>query len=235
MLQVQGIRCAYGMGGVLDGMDLHVDRGEMVAMLGRNGMGKTSLVRCILGMEPPRLTAGTITLDGTPLQGMPSHEIARAGIGLVPQGRHVFGSLTVEENLTVMARGHTGDGAWTVERIYDFFPRLAERRRHLARNLSGGEQQMAAIARALMTNPRLLVMDEASEGLAPTVLREIRDRLEALKGGNLAVFFVEQNVNLAKALADRIYLLGGYGRIVWEGTPRGFEDAGPVKREHLGI
>lgn len=236
MLRVAGLRCAYTTGPVLAGIDLHVEEGELVGLLGRNGMGKTSLVRCVMGLTPPQVTAGSISFDGQELTGLKRHEIARLGLGLVPQGRHVFGSLTVVENLTVIARtgGETAD-PWTVDRVFDFFPRLAERRRHRAKNLSGGEQQMLAIGRALMTNPTMLVMDEASEGLAPAVLQVIKERLLALRESGLGVFFVEQNVGMAKALADRIYLLGSEGVIAWEGTPAEFEEAEAVKREHLGV
>ena len=235
MLRVRSVRCAYTTGQVLDGADLEVEDGEVVGLLGRNGMGKTSLVRCILGMTPPRVTDGSITYRGEELRGTRSHEVARHGIGLVPQGRHVFGSLTVAENLTVTARGHNGSGSWTTDRVYELFPRLGERRGQRARTLSGGEQQMLAIARALMTNPTLLVMDEASEGLAPSVLRDIRDRLLELKGSGLSVLLVEQNLGLAVALSDRLYLLGGNGRIVWGGSPDELERSPVVKREHLGV
>src|SRR5690606_32059476 len=156
-----GLRCSYATGRVLDGIDLHVADGELVGLLGRNGMGKTSLVRCLMGLGPPHITDGSITYRERETTGLKSYEIARLGLGLVPQGRHVFGSLTVLENLTVTARtaGHS-EASWTVDRVFDFFPRLAERRQQRARNLSGGEQQMLAIGRALMTNPSMLVMDE---------------------------------------------------------------------------
>jgi len=236
MLEVAGVCCAYDMGPVLNGVDLAVAEGEIVALLGRNGMGKTSLVRCILGLRPPAVTAGTISYRGRTMTALDSHTIARCGLGLVPQGRRVFGSLTVSENLSVTARGQSGrSDAWTSRRIFELFPRLAERRRHLARNLSGGEQQMLAIGRALMTNPSLLVMDEASEGLAPSVLIELRDQLHGLRGGELSVLLVEQNARLAASLADRLCVLGGDGTIVWSGSPASFDADDAHVHDHLGV
>src|SRR5690606_21332382 len=202
------------------GLDVAVHEGECVALLGRNGMGKTTLVRAMSGLTPPQVTAGTVRLAGKDITTAARHEIARAGLGLVPQGRRVFGSLTVEENLTVVAckNGSARGERWTVQRVFEFFPRLAERQRSQARTLSGGEQQMLAIGRALMTNPRLLVMDEPSEGLAQIVLDVIRERLLELRRSGLSVLVAEQNVDLAVALADRIVILGESGRIVWEGS-----------------
>jgi branched-chain amino acid transport system ATP-binding protein len=235
-LEVSGIRCAYEMGPVLDGVDLTVADGEIVAVLGRNGMGKTSLVRCILGLRPPRITAGTVSYRGAELTTLASHAIARRGLGLVPQGRRVFGSLTVTENLVVTARGQrTRPGAWTSQLVFELFPRLAQRRTHLARNLSGGEQQMLAIGRALMTNPTVLVMDEASEGLAPSVLIELQERLHRLRGHELSVLLVEQNARLAASLADRLYVLGGNGTVVWSGTAASFNADDAHVHAHLGL
>jgi len=235
MLTCSDIRAAYSTATILRGIDLTVDEGEVVGMLGRNGMGKTTLIRCIAGLAPPQQTGGTITLAGDDLTGQPSHRIAQRGIGLVPQGRHIFGSLTVEENLTVAARPGRDGQDWTLDRIYEFFPRLGERRSSRGQNLSGGEQQMLAIGRALMTNPRLLLMDEPSEGLAPVVLKVIRERLMVLKEQGLAILLVEQNLGLALRLSDRVYVLGEGGRIAWEGTPDHLDAAADVKREHLGV
>lgn len=234
MLTCNDIHAAYGTAPILRGIDLTVDEGEVVGMLGRNGMGKTTLVRSIAGLSPPRLAGGRIMLAGDDLTGQPSYRLGQQGIGLVPQGRHVFGSLTVEENLTVAARSR-GDDDWTLERIYDFFPRLGERRRQRGGNLSGGEQQMLAIGRALMTNPRVLLMDEPSEGLAPVVLKVIREHLMKLKTEGLAIFLVEQNLGLALRLCDRIYVLGEGGRIAWEGDPAALDADADIKREHLGV
>jgi branched-chain amino acid transport system ATP-binding protein len=234
-LAVCGLSCAYDMGVVLDGVDLSVGDGEIVALLGRNGMGKTSLVRSILGLRPPRVTGGSITYRGDDITNLASYAIARRGVGLVPQGRRVFGSLSVAENLVVTSRGQRRPGSWSTGLVYDLFPRLAERRGHLASNLSGGEQQMLAIGRALMTNPRLLVMDEASEGLAPSVLLELGERLHRLRGAQLSVLLVEQNTTLAASLADRIYVLGGVGRVVWEGSADSFRDDDAGAHAHLGL
>ena len=236
MLKVRDVHAGYATAAVLQGVDLDVAEGEVVALLGRNGMGKSTLVRSICGMTPPMVTRGSIAVDGTDVVGQPSHAIARCGIGLVPQGRRVFGSLTVEENLTVVARG-TGSSksSWTVESVYELFPRLQERRRQWSNTLSGGEQQMLAIGRALMTNPRLLIMDEPSEGLAPAVLDLIRDRLRHLRGTGQSVLVAEQNVDLALELADTVAILGEGGRMVWTGPADDLQsDAAPIAA-HLGV
>ena len=235
MLTCTDIHAAYATATILRGIDLTVDEGEVVGILGRNGMGKTTLIRCIAGLTPPAQTSGTMTLAGEDVTNLRSHHIAQRGIGLVPQGRHIFGSLTVEENLTVAARAGRDGHDWTLERIYDFVPRLRERQASRGRNLSGGEQQMLAIGRALMTNPRLLLMDEPSEGLAPVVLKVIREHLLELKTQGLAILLVEQNLGLALRLADRLYVLGEGGRIAWHGTPDRLDAAAAVKREHLGV
>jgi branched-chain amino acid transport system ATP-binding protein len=239
MLTCTDINAAYGTAPILRGIDLTVDEGEVVGMLGRNGMGKTTLVRTIAGLSPPRLTSGRVTLAGDDVTRLPSFKISQHGVGLVPQGRHIFGSLTVEENLTVAARPGAGDGEgkhdWTLDRIYEFFPQLGDRRPQRGASLSGGEQQMLAIGRALMTNPRVLLMDEPSEGLAPVVLKVIREHLMQLKEEGLAIFLVEQNLGLALRLCDRIYVLGEGGRIAWEGTPAELDAETDVKRVHLGV
>lgn len=232
MLRIRGLRVAYGKALVLDGVDLDVEVGESVALMGRNGMGKTTLIRTISGLRPPAMLAGTIELDGVDITGWPAHRIAKAGIGLVPQGRQVFGSLTVRENLAIVPGGTE---AWTIDRVFGMFPRLGERARSVARTLSGGEQQMLAIGRALMTGPRLLLMDEPSEGLAPAVLRVIEERLQVLRESGLSVLVAEQNVDLALSLSDRVVILGEHGRIVWEGTPAALEaDPQPVHL-YLGL
>jgi branched-chain amino acid transport system ATP-binding protein len=234
LLKVTDLYCFYGTAGILRGVDLEVPDGEVTVLLGRNGMGKTSLVRSIAGMRPPRLRQGSVTWDGAELAGLPSYEIARRGLGIVPQGRHVFGSLTVRENLTVAARAPEGEGGWHLDRVLEFFPRLAERISSRGRNLSGGEQQMLAIGRALMTNPKLLLMDEPSEGLAPIVVGQIRERIEALKG-ELSILLVEQNLGLAMRVADRVNVLGESGRIVWTGAPADLDADEDAKRLHLGV
>jgi branched-chain amino acid transport system ATP-binding protein len=236
MLRVDRLQCRYGPAQVLSGVSLEVAEGEVVCLLGRNGMGKTTLVRAIAGIDPPQVVSGTVTYRDHELTGLDSFRVARAGIGYVPQGRHVFGSLTVVENLDVIARQPSdGQAAWTLDRVFEFFPRLGERQNSFARNLSGGEQQMLAIGRALMTNPTLLVMDEPSEGLAPIVLGVIRDRLLQLKGPDLSILLVEQNLGLAMSLADRVVILGTQGSIAWRGTADDLEADDEVKRQHLGV
>ena len=233
MLRLRDVHSGYATASVLRGASLQVDAGEVVALLGRNGMGKSTLVRTICGMSPPMLTGGSITLDDEEIGKLPSHVIARRGIGLVPQGRHVFGSLTVEENLVVVP--HKGPGKWSLDAVYELFPRLKERRRQWSSTLSGGEQQMLSIGRALMTNPRLLVMDEPSEGLAPAVLDLIRDRLRQLRSTGQSVLVAEQNVDLALDVADSVAILGEQGRMVWQGSVRQLRaDPAPIAR-HLGI
>lgn len=235
MLEVTDLKVSYATAQVLDGLSLSVGAGETVALLGRNGMGKTTLVRALCGLTPPTITSGTITLDGVDIGAMPTQKIAQAGVGLVPQGRRIFGSLTVEENLDVAGKRRPAEGSWTTERVYDFFPRLKERVRSQARTLSGGEQQMLAIGRALMTNPRLLIMDEPSEGLAPTILDVIEDRLQELRKTGLAVFVAEQNVDLALSLSDRVFILGEHGTVAWSGDSADLRaDSTPIHK-HLGL
>jgi branched-chain amino acid transport system ATP-binding protein len=235
MLSVKGLQSYYGTAHVLTGVDLDVHPGEVVGLLGRNGMGKTTLVRSIAGIRPPQVRQGEIRWNDEDIVDLDSWHIARRGIGLVPQGRHIFGSLTVVENLTVVARASEREDAWNVERVFEFFPRLEERKTSRGRNLSGGEQQMLAIGRALMTNPTLLLMDEPSEGLAPILLRQIRERLEQLKGTELSILLVEQNLGLALRLCDRLYVLGEGGTIAWHGTPEELDRDDDTKRRHLGV
>lgn len=237
MLIVKNIQAYYDTAHILDGTSLEVGNGEVLGLLGRNGMGKTTLVRTIAGVAPPRQTDGTITWQGEDISEMESFEIARRGIGYVPQGRRVFGSLSVVENLEVIERDsdHGIGEPWTVERVFSFFPRLEERKTSFARTLSGGEQQMLAIGRALMTNPSLLLMDEPSEGLAPVVLGVIRDTLVSLKGSGLSILLVEQNLGLALSLADRLLLMSEYGKIVWEGTPDELQADETAMSMHLGV
>lgn len=235
MLTVEGLQSFYGTAHILNGTSLHVEEGEVLALLGRNGMGKTTLVKSIARISPPQLHSGKISLAGEDVTARESFHTARLGIGYVPQGRHVFGSLTVLENLSVIARGGVnGREPWTTERVFDLFPRLAERSTARAGTLSGGEQQMLAIARALMTNPTLLLMDEPSEGLAPIVLKAIRDTLQRLKG-SMTIFLVEQNVGLAVALADRINIMATQGQIVWEGTPDELTADTTATQRYLGV
>jgi branched-chain amino acid transport system ATP-binding protein len=236
MLTVTDLHSNYDLAEILRGVNLHVDTGEVVGLLGRNGMGKTTLVHSIAGVTPPQVKKGEVTLGGEVISGLPSYQVARRGIGLVPQGRHVYGSLSVTENLKVVARGANGsENDWTVERVFDFFPRLEERADSTARTLSGGEQQMLAIGRALMTNPRLLLMDEPSEGLAPIILKVIREKMLEVKKTGLSIFLVEQSLGMALSLCDRIYILGEEGRIAWEGTPAELDADGQTKKNLLGV
>jgi len=230
MLEVRDLCAGYGLSTVLDGVHLDVPDGTFVAVLGRNGMGKTTLCRAIMGLDPPAVAAGSISYDGTELNGLPPHKVARTGIGYVPQGRHVFPTLDVVKNLTVAARG---DG-WTVDRVWEAFPRLAERRANDAGLLSGGEQQMLAIARALMTNPRLLIMDEPSEGLAPIMIEAVAEQLAELKQGSLSLLLVEQNYSLAIKLADVVYVLEN-GEVVFQGAADELEADDEVKARYLGV
>jgi branched-chain amino acid transport system ATP-binding protein len=234
MLKVADLESSYGEAKVLRGMSLEVAEGGVVALLGRNGMGKTSLCRSVMSLSPPQVRAGSILYRDAELTRLQPHQVARVGIGYVPQGRHVFPSLDVVENLTMSARDAGNGSGWDLDRVWDMFPRLAERKRHGAGQLSGGEQQMVAIARALMTNPRLLVMDEPSEGLAPVVVEQLTDRLRDLKGSGLTMLLVEQNYMMAMALADTVYVLEN-GRIAFEGTAEELDSAEDIKRKHLGV
>ena len=231
-LTVTGLHVSYATAQVLHGVDLEIGANETVALLGRNGMGKTTLVRAICGLRPPTVTGGSIAFDSVDITKRSSHQISRLGIAIVPQGRRVFGSLTTLENLTVVPQRKEVSGErWTVERVFDFFPRLAERQSSMARSLSGGEQQMLAIGRALMTNPSLLIMDEPSEGLAPSVLDVIHDRIEGLRGTGLSTLIAEQNVDLALDMADRVIILDDTGTIPWSGTAEALRaDAGVLER-----
>ncbi len=228
MLDVEAIHTYYGDSHVLHGVSLRVWAGEAVAVLGRNGAGKTTAIRSIVGFTPPR--AGRVTFDGQAIERWPAHRIARRGLALVPQGRRIFAPLSVRENLLLGARAP----GFTLERIYALFPRLREREQQSGGTLSGGEQQMLAIGRALLTNGRLILLDEPSEGLAPLVVREIGRILLALKAERLSLLLVEQNYHLALRVADRVYVMSK-GQIVWEGTPAGLEADEEVKRRYLGV
>jgi branched-chain amino acid transport system ATP-binding protein len=239
-LSVDEIHTYYGDSYVLQGLSLAVPRGQIVALLGRNGMGKTTLIRSVAGLTPPR--AGRIVLDGVPLAGLPPHAIAQRGVALVPQGRRTFPSLTVRENLllptSVLAgrrqHGATGGERWTLDQILSEFPNLAERVGHRARHLSGGEQQMLAIGRALMCNPRLILMDEPSEGLAPVIVTQLGEIMCRLRANGHSILLVEQNVDLALAVADYIYVLST-GRMVYEGASEALTRSPELLAQHLGI
>jgi branched-chain amino acid transport system ATP-binding protein len=229
-LDAEDLHTYYGESHVLRGVSLRVEAGEAVAILGRNGAGKTTLIRTIVGFTPPR--AGRVRIGDEAVQGAPAHETARRGVGLVPQGRRIFAPLSVLENLLLGARPVAN--GWTLERVYAAFPRLRERAGQGGGTLSGGEQQMLAVARALMTNPRLLLLDEPSEGLAPIVVREIGRALVRLKGEGLSILLVEQNVPLALKVADRVYVMSK-GEIVYHGSPAALEADEDIKRRFLGV
>jgi branched-chain amino acid transport system ATP-binding protein len=228
MLDVEAIHTYYGDSHVLHGVSLRVAPGEAVALLGRNGAGKTTAIRSIVGFTPPR--AGRVVFEGRAIERWPSYRIARSGLALVPQGRRIFAPLSVRENLLLGARPE----GWTLERVFALFPRLREREHQSGGTLSGGEQQMLAIGRALLTNSRLILLDEPSEGLAPLIVREIGRILLALKAERLSLLLVEQNYHLALRVADRVYVMNK-GQIVYEGTPAGLEADEEVKRRYLGV
>jgi branched-chain amino acid transport system ATP-binding protein len=228
MLEVENIQTYYGESHVLHGVSVRVAPGEAVALLGRNGAGKTTLIRSVAGMTPPR--AGRVVFDGQAVERWPAYRIARRGLALVPQGRRIFAPLSVRENLLLGAR----PGEWRLDSVYDLFPRLREREEQSGGTLSGGEQQMLAIGRALLTNGRMLVLDEPSEGLAPLIVREIGRVVQGLKGRRLSILLVEQNYHLALRVADRVYVMNK-GQIVWEGTPASLEADEEIKRRFLGV
>jgi branched-chain amino acid transport system ATP-binding protein len=233
MLQVERLTAGYGDSQVLFGVDLAIEAGQVITLLGRNGMGKTTTVRTLMGLL--RARGGRIRFLGREVQQLPSHRIARLGLGLVPEGRQIFPTLTVRENLIATAanRNHSAE-PWTERRIYQLFPRLAERRGHLGRQLSGGEQQMLAIGRALMTNPRLLILDEATEGLAPLIREEIWHCLAELKADGLSLLLIDKHLARLQQLADRHYLIEK-GRMVWSGTPGELAAKPDLQRRHLGV
>ena len=215
MLVVDHLQASYGPAQVLFDVGFHVDAGEVVTLLGRNGMGKTTTIHTIMGLLPA--VGGSASLEGLPLLGLPPYRIAQAGLGFVPEGRQVFPTLTVEENLIATAAARFSAPQWTLDRVYGFFPQLAERRRHMANELSGGEQQMLAIGRALMTNPKLLILDEATEGLAPLLRQEIWKCLARLKADGQAILIVDKHLKALVKLADRHAILEK-GQVVWSGT-----------------
>ena len=233
MLSLQSISASYGTSRVLFDVSLTVGDGEIVTLLGRNGMGKTTSVKTIMGLV--KADTGRIEFERTQIQNKEPDQIARLGIGLVPEGRLVFPTLTVYENLVATARNDLKrPKPWTVERIYQLFPRLAERARNYARTLSGGEQQMLAIGRALMTNPKLLILDEATEGLAPVIRAEIWRCIEALKAEGESILLIDKNINVLKRLADRHYIIEK-GRIVWSGDSQALIRDAEKVHLHVGI
>ena len=233
LLQIDGIETCYGRSQVLFGISLRIAAGEMVTLMGRNGMGKTTTVRSIMGLTPAM--AGSIRFAGEDIRDWPSYRIGKLGIGLVPEGRQVFPNLTVYENLVATAanRGAASD-PWTLEKICTLFPRLAERLDNMGHQLSGGEQQMLAIGRALMTNPRLLVLDEATEGLAPMMRAEIWQCLSRLKAQGQSIMVIDKNVETLTRIADRHYLIER-GRVVWSGNSAALAAAPDIQHRYLGV
>jgi branched-chain amino acid transport system ATP-binding protein len=230
MLEVKDIHTYYGDSHILQGISLRMESGHVVGILGRNGMGKTTLVRSIIGFTPPR--QGHVLFKERDITAWPSNRIVNLGLGLVPQGRRVFPSLTVRENLVVANKRY--GARWTVERVMELFPRLRERREVRAGKLSGGEQQMLAIARSLMTNPELLLMDEPTEGLAPLLVREVGHVIENLKSQGLSILLVEQNLALALRVSDHVHILSR-GRIVHSSAPQSLSENEEIKRRYLGL
>jgi branched-chain amino acid transport system ATP-binding protein len=232
LLTISGLEAGYGEAQVLFGVDLAVREGEVVSLMGRNGMGKTTTVLALMGLLP--VMAGEIRFDGRLISGEPPFRIAQAGIGLIPEGRQIFPTLTVEENLIATAALREGDARWTLEAVYAFLPRLAERRRHWGDQLSGGEQQMLAIGRALMTNPRLLVLDEATEGLAPLIREEIWSHLAALKRDGLSILVIDKTVDALSRLCDR-HLILEKGRVVWQGSSEALAADPETRDRYLSV
>jgi branched-chain amino acid transport system ATP-binding protein len=228
MLEVRGLETAYGRSQVLFGVDLQINGSEVVSLLGRNGMGKTTTVRSIMGIARPK--AGSIVFENKTLNHLPSYRVAQAGIGLVPEGRQVFPNLTVRENLVATAR----KGPWTTERVYKLFPHLEARKGNYGNQLSGGEQQMLAIGRALMTNPRLLILDEATEGLAPLIRAEIYRSIESLKAEGLSILVIDKDVKALTRVADRHYVLEK-GRVLWNGTSSELLANPDIQHRYLGV
>ncbi len=233
LLEVTGIETSYGLSRVLFGISLAIAPGEMVSLMGRNGMGKTTTVRSIMGLTRP--TAGSIRFDGAEIRELPVYRIAKLGLGLVPEGRQVFPNLTARENLLATAanRGAAAD-PWTLEKVYALFPRLATRAGSMANLLSGGEQQMLAVGRALMTNPRLLILDEATEGLAPLIREEIWRCLELLRVAGQAILVIDKNVEALTRIADRHYIIER-GRVVWTGSSPALASAPDIQHRYLGV
>jgi len=230
LLEVESVNSFYGDSHILFDVSLRVEEHEVVALLGRNGAGKTTTLRTIMGVLTPG--SGSIRLDGKPIHGRPPYEIARMGMQLVPEERAIFGSLTVEENLRLAAL--TAPSAWGLDRIYASFPRLAERRRSGGRTLSGGEQQMLAIARALIRDARMILLDEPFEGLAPLIVRDLVRVSRELAQQGRTIVVVEQNVAAALSFADRVYVLNN-GHVVWTGTPEELHADPAVMKSHLGV
>ena len=233
MLELNGVETFYGTIQALFGMSLRCEQGQVTTLLGRNGMGKTTTVGSIMGTLA--ISAGEIRFSGDLITGKPAYEVAQLGIGLVPEGRQIFPNLSVRENLIATAANFSGDSdPWTLDRVLEFFPRLRERLNNQGNQLSGGEQQMLAIARALMLNPRLLILDEATEGLAPLIRQEIWRRLEQLKQSGLSILLIDKNIDEFAHIADRHFIVEK-GQVVWQGDSDALTEDAELKARYLGI
>ena len=233
MLEINGLETAYGQSQVLFGMELNVGKGEVVTLLGRNGMGKTTTLHSVMGLVPSR--SGNIRFQGQELRELPSYQIAKTGLSLVPEGRQIFPNLTVLENLVATASNRSqSDNPWNLDRVFDLFPRLPNRIHHMGNQLSGGEQQMLAIGRALMTNPKLLILDEATEGLAPLIRNEIWNCVSNLKSAGQSILLVDKNIDALTRIADRHYIIEK-GKVVWDGTSSELQGDQDLQHRFLGV
>ena len=233
MLEINGLETAYGQSQVLFGMDLNVGKGEVVTLLGRNGMGKTTTLHSVMGLVPSR--SGNIRFQGQELRELPSYQIAKTGLSLVPEGRQIFPNLTVLENLVATASNRSqSENPWNLDRVFDLFPRLPNRIHHMGNQLSGGEQQMLAIGRALMTNPKLLILDEATEGLAPLIRNEIWNCVGSLKSTGQSILLVDKNIDALTRIADRHYIIEK-GKVVWDGTSSELQGDQDLQHRFLGV
>ena len=233
MLEINGLETAYGQSQVLFGMELNVGKGEVVTLLGRNGMGKTTTLHSVMGLVPSR--SGNIRFQGQELRELPSYQIAKTGLSLVPEGRQIFPNLTVHENLVATASNRSqSENPWNLDRVFDLFPRLPNRIHHMGNQLSGGEQQMLAIGRALMTNPKLLILDEATEGLAPLIRNEIWNCVSSLKSAGQSILLVDKNIDALTRIADRHYIIEK-GKVVWNGTSSELQGDQDLQHRFLGV
>ena len=233
MLEINGLETAYGQSQVLFGMELNVGKGEVVTLLGRNGMGKTTTLHSVMGLVPSR--SGNIRFQGQELRELPSYQIAKTGLSLVPEGRQIFPNLTVHENLVATASNRSqSENPWNLDRVFDLFPRLPNRIHHMGNQLSGGEQQMLAIGRALMTNPKLLILDEATEGLAPLIRNEIWNCVSNLKSAGQSILLVDKNTDALTRIADRHYIIEK-GKVVWKGTSSELQGDQDLQHRFLGV
>ena len=233
MLEINELETAYGQSQVLFGMELNVGKGEVVTLLGRNGMGKTTTLHSVMGLVPSR--SGNIRFQGQELRELPSYQIAKTGLSLVPEGRQIFPNLTVHENLVATASNRSqSENPWNLDRVFDLFPRLPNRIHHMGNQLSGGEQQMLAIGRALMTNPKLLILDEATEGLAPMIRNEIWNCVGSLKSAGQSILLVDKNIDALTQIADRHYIIEK-GKVVWDGTSSELQVDQDLQHRFLGV